>query len=152
VSHLARLELTCHMFGMTTALADPPAKTPAKPNPLRRAHGARPIALAHYEAWYAQAIASAGLTVFDIAVLAIMHAHFKRLAETGEAPALSYEAMARELGIDDSDYIKLAVFHLRALGFVGIVKRGAGRSHAFLPCLPRKQAATLQVATSQSKL
>jgi hypothetical protein len=54
--------------------------------------------------------------------------------------------MAVRLGLGDPDDVRRAVDRLVELGLVGVQKRGAGRSHSYAMCLPRKQAAALQAS------
>jgi DNA-binding MarR family transcriptional regulator len=126
------------MSNMTTALAT----AATKPRPLRRAFGAVPIDPAQYAEWYRLASATEGLSPRELRVLARLCAHFKLLAEKGEAPALSYNRMGFDLDVDP-DRINAAVRRLVDKGLLGVIKRGAGRSYSYHMTLPKRLAASL---------
>jgi hypothetical protein len=123
---------------ITTMTADS-----TKPNPLRRAFGAVLIPADRFEAWCAVAMQTEGLNAIELSVLALIATSYRQLHERGYSMGLSHGAMARHLGVEDSDQIRLAIHRLVELGLVGCHKRGAGRSHTYAMCLPRRLAATL---------
>jgi hypothetical protein len=121
--------------------------TTAKPlRPLRRAVGSVPIPPEQFDAWYKLASATEGLSEREIAILRILHDHFRQLHERGHGLQLSRDNIAHHLDIEP-EQVRGAMHVLLEKGLIGFVKRGNGRSHLYSMTLPRRVAATLEAAS-----
>jgi hypothetical protein len=127
------------MSTMTAALA--------KPHPLRRAVGAVVIPADRYEEWYSLAIATPGLKEQEAGVLRVLYEHYRQLHQRGYGMQLSRDNIAGLVGIE-TEHVRWATHVLVEKGLIGVVRRGAGRSHAYFMTLPKRLAAALQVNTA----
>jgi hypothetical protein len=124
---------------MNTAIAAKSSK------PLRRAVGAVLIPSAQHESWHALAILTRGLNAVELGVLSAIAEHFRQLAERGYGPRLSYDRMARRLGVDPA-HVKWAVYRLLELGLVGVQSGRGGQANTYSMTLPKRVAASLAAA------
>lgn len=122
---------------MTTAIAK-------SFRPLRRAVGAVPVPADRYEEWYSLAIATPGLKEQEAGVLRVLYEHYRQLHQRGYGMQLSRDNIAGLVGIEP-EHVRWATHVLVEKGLIGVVRRGAGRSHAYFMTLPNRLTATLHI-------
>jgi hypothetical protein len=140
---LARLVAARHMNAMPAIVATTPL-----PRPLRLNQRARLVPSAQFVRWYEIASATPGLGKLELAILAKLAEHHRRLHIDGYAGRLSIERMALDLDVAPPE-VRAAVRRLIAACLIG-VRPGAGqRASEYLFALPRRVTASLPAAAEE---
>jgi hypothetical protein len=121
--------------------------TTKPPRRMRLASGAVLIPVAQFTVWHDRASVTAGLTDLDRAILAAIAAWYRRLYVEEFEGSLSYQRLARHLDVDAVN-VRWAVERLVELGLVAVKPGAGGRANTYLPCLPKRIAASLLTAAA----
>jgi hypothetical protein len=114
---------------------------------MRLASGAVLIPNSGYEAWHTQASAMPGLNDVERRVLDAIRKWYRRLYVERFEGSLSFERMARRLDVDPVQ-VRWAVNRLVELGLVAVKPGAGGRANTYLPCLPKRIAASMATAAA----
>jgi hypothetical protein len=100
---------------------------------------------ARLQEWYDRAVLMPGLNDAERGVLGAIAASYRLLAEHGYEMVLSRDRLAHRLDVSPVR-VRWAIDRLLELGLLAIQSGAGGRANTYVPCLPRKIAASMAAA------
>jgi hypothetical protein len=91
------------------------------------------------------------LTELDRAILFAIAEWYRRLLARDYPGSLSYQRMAERLDVDHV-HVRWAIVRLLEMGLIAVKPGAGGRANTYLPCLPRRLAASLSTAAVADEL